>query len=150
MFDAGTILEVHAGTDGEREKLEHAGHQVVTCPGPAATGECPLVERGACPMVDAADGVVFRMDLDDPYHREMLRCYRSELGEATPLHVVVEEGQEERFAEDLAGLPVTVGGLGAELPGFSAQVAMAAAARAMLSELADPTRRSSHAGYSVG
>jgi hypothetical protein len=143
VFESGTILEVHAGADTERDSLQDAGHHVITCPGPTAGGGCPLVERGACAMVDAADGVVFRLDLDDPYHREMLRCYRSELGDATPLHVVVREGQQERFADDLAGLPVSVGSLASGLPGFSAQVGMAAAARSMLSELADPSRRSS-------
>ncbi|MCJ7726805.1 MAG: hypothetical protein MUP76_10515 [Acidimicrobiia bacterium] len=80
-------------------------------------------------MVDAADGVVFRLDLDDPYHREMLRCYRARLGEIVPMHIVLKTGQQHRLGRLLDGLPFSIGGLGPGLPGFSSQVSMAAAVR---------------------
>jgi hypothetical protein len=143
MFEKGTILEIGAdrGAD-EWDRFESLGHQVLVCPGPGETRRCPLVEEGSCAMVDAADGVVFRLDLDDPYHRRVLGAYRSELGDATPLHVVVHPGQEVRHASLLEGAEISVGRMGAALEGFSSRVAMASAARGALADLADPTRHS--------
>ncbi len=137
MLGAGTILYVSPGavSDG-RLALESLGHQVIVCEGPGDSGRCPLVEDGSCAHVDAADGVVFRLDLDDAYHRQMLRCYREEFGRTGPMHVVVSAGQEQRHAALLEGLPVSIGEIGACLGMLSAQVAMASAARLVLSELA--------------
>ncbi|MBU1492993.1 MAG: hypothetical protein KJ956_03385 [Actinobacteria bacterium] len=141
MFGTGTILDVNPGApEGEYHDLELLGHQVIICQGPDETRRCPLVENGACAMVDAADGVVFRLDLDDPYHRRMLRCYREQLGRTAPMHVVVAAGQERTHADLLEGLPVSVGEIGSGLGRFSSQVTMAAAARLVLSELATPGR----------
>ncbi len=140
---AGTILDVSpAGGAEERHLLEAMGHRVMVCPGPSEDGRCPLVEDGSCAVVDAADGVVFRLDLDDPYHRQMLRCYHTELGEATPLHVVVRPGHRQCHAGLLEGMSVSVGDVGGALHGFSSQVVMASAARIALADQADPTRRS--------
>ena len=143
MARRGTILDIApAGGAEERDLLEAMGHRVMICPGPGDDGRCPLAEDGSCAVVDAADGVVFRLDLDYPYHRQMLRCYRSELGDATPLHVVVRPGQQQRHAGLLEGMSVSVGDVGGALHGFSSQVAMASAARIALVDQADPTRRS--------
>ena len=89
-------------------------------------------------VLSAVDGVVFRLDLDDPYHREMLRCYRAVLGETSPIHVVVVPGQEHRHAGLLSGFSVSLDGIGAGLSGLSSQVAMSAAARLALSGSAPP------------
>lgn len=113
----------------EHRALEAQDHRVVSCKGPVASGFCPLVESGACATVAAADGVVFRLDLDDPYHRTMLSCYLDSLGGSIPLHVVVKPGQEQRLGGLLDGVSWSVGDLGSALPGFSAQVAMAATVR---------------------
>jgi len=143
MARTSTILDIApAGGAEERHLFEAMGHRVVICPGPGDDGRCPLVEDGSCAVVDAADGVVFRLDLDHPYHRQMLRCYRSELGDATPLHIVVRSGQQQRHAGLLEGMSVSVGDVGAALHGFSSRVAMASAARIALADQADPTRRS--------
>jgi len=140
---AGTILDIApVGGAEESLRLESVGHRVIVCPGPGEGGHCPLVEDGSCAMVDAADGVVFRLDLDDPYHREMLRCYRGELGEGTPLHVVVQPGQRQRHAGLLNGMSVSVGEIGTDLDRLSAQVVMASAARSSLDAVYDPSRRS--------
>lgn len=143
MSHAGTILDIApVGGAEERHLLEAMGHRVMVCPGPGDDCRCPLVEDGSCALVDAADGVVFRLDLDDPYHRQMLRCYRSELGDATPLHVVIRPGQRQRHAGLLEGMSVSVGDVGGAIHGLSSQVAMASAARISLADQADPTRRS--------
>ena len=143
MSNAGTILDVSPGRSAEeRRRLESMGHQIVVCPGPGEGGRCPLVEDGFCPMLEAADGVVFRLDLDDSYHREMLGCYRSELGEGTPLHVVVQPGQRQRHGGLLSGLSVSVGEIGSDLDRLSAEVVMASAARSVLADVTDPSRRS--------
>ena len=82
MFGSGTVLDVNPGaTSVEYPALESKGHEVIVCKGPGVSRRCPLVEQGSCALVDAADGVVFRLDLDDPYNRDILRCYREDLGE---------------------------------------------------------------------
>ena len=142
VYGSGTILDVNpAAFSDEHLSLEALGHQVLVCPGPGASRRCPLVEDGSCAIVDATDGVVFRLDLDDAYHREMLRCYRQELGEVGPLHVVVRPGQDRLHAALLDGLSVSVGDLG-NLGAISSQVSMASAARHALTELADTGQRS--------
>jgi len=141
--NAGTILDIApVGGAEERRRLENMGHRVVVCPGPGEGGHCPLVEDGFCAMVDGADGVVFRLDLDDSYHREMLTCYRSELGEGTPLHVVVQPGQRQRHAGLLNGMSVSVGEIGMDMDRLAAQVVMASAARLALTGGCDPSRLS--------
>jgi len=140
VYGSGTILDINpAASDDEHFSLETLGHQVLVCPGPGDSRRCPLVEDGSCAIVDAADGVVFRLDLDDAYHRQMLRCYRQELGEVGPLHVVVQSGQDQRHAALLEGLSISVGDLG-NLRTVSSQVSMASAARHALTELADTDR----------
>ncbi|MCB2222823.1 MAG: hypothetical protein KQH83_01510 [Actinobacteria bacterium] len=143
MSQAGIILHVGPGADADRHTLQQLGHDVVTCSGRGPAG-CLLVEEGWCPVVDVADGVLLHLDLDDPYQRSVLRCYREELGDASPLWVVVPEGQDLRHAGLLDGLDVGVGRLEGAVR-FSSQVAMAAAVRRELAAAGDPTRCSSRA-----
>ena len=129
MFGNGTVLDVSPLPSPEdHAALRALGHDVVVCSGPG-TGGCPLVEAGTCPLADSADGVVFRLDLDTPYHRTLLAAYRTATAGTSPLHVVVESGGERRHASVLDGLAVTCGALGAGLPRLSSQVSMAASAR---------------------
>ena len=129
MLGYGTVLDVSPRpSPDDHAALEAMGHEVVVCSGPG-TGVCPLVETGTCALAEAADGVVFRLDLDSPYHRRLLDAYREATGGISPLHVVVEPGSGERHAEFLGDLPVTCGSLGAALDALSSQVSMASAAR---------------------
>jgi len=143
LFGSGTVLDVNPrATSVEYPALESKGHEVIVCRGPGVSRRCPLVEEGSCALVDAADGVVFRLDLDDPYNRDILRCYREDLGETSPIHIVVAAGQESRHARILSGFVFSVDEIGTGLSGLSSQVAMAAAARIAVTEPADPTRHS--------
>jgi hypothetical protein len=107
--------------------LEGAGLSVTTCGGPDALpgGECPVVERGSCSWVDAADVVVHDLDPDDPKHREVLAALRRaypdvpvvlELPEDTArehaallegCHVIHPFGMEQFVQAVLDALPTT-------------------------------------------
>ena len=129
MFGNGTVLDVSPHPSPEdHAALRALGHEVVVCNGPGSGG-CPLLEAGTCALAETADGVVFRLDLDTPYHRDLLAAYRAATGGTSPLHVVVEPGEDRRHARILAGLSVTCGALGPALLGLSSQVSMAAEAR---------------------
>lgn len=122
--ETGTILDVTPGDhEGfERHLLEGMGHQVEVCHGPGGH-ECPLVDEGTCELVDRAHGVVFKLDLDRPYHREILGMYRAAVGEDTPIAVAVQPGQEVTFADLLEGMYLwTHQPTAAELDGFAALV----------------------------
>lgn len=122
--DIGMILDVTPGDhEGfERRLLEGMGHRVEICHGPQGHG-CPLLEDGACELVDDAHGVVFKLDLDRDYHRRILDRYRTTVPEGTPIAVAVQPGQETAYADLLDGLylwnhePTT-----ADLDGFAARV----------------------------
>jgi hypothetical protein len=118
------ILDVTPGDNErfERKLLEGMGHRVEVCHGADAHGSCPLVEEGTCEAVDAARGVVFKLDLDKPYHRKILERYRSAVG-SKPLAVAVKPGQENTYSDLLEGCylwnhqPTT-----ADLDGFASLV----------------------------
>lgn len=119
------ILDVTPGDhEGfERHLLEGMGHRVEVCHGPEGHGGCPLVTTGTCELVEEAHGVVFKLDLDRPYHREILERYRAVIGRLRPIAVAVHPGQAERYSELLDGLyvwnhqPTT-----ADLDGFASLV----------------------------
>jgi hypothetical protein len=123
--EIGMILDVTPGDhEGfERHLLEGMGHRVEVCHGPDGHGNCPLVEEGTCDLVAGAHGVVFKLDLDRPYHRRILERYRTTVGSDTPIAVSVRPGQEQQYADLVDGLylwthqPTT-----AELDGFAALV----------------------------
>ncbi len=118
------ILDVTPGDhEGfERHLLEGMGHRVEVCHGPQGHG-CPLVESGTCELVEHAHGVVFKLDLDRPYHREILERYRSTVGTDAPIAVAVQPGQEITYAELLDGMYLwTHQPTAAELDGFAALV----------------------------
>ncbi len=135
---SGTVLEVGAtGESSHRGALEDKGHVVLGCGGPDGK-PCPLVEGKGCSLVDSAMGVVFRLDLDDSYNREILKCYREELSRDIPIQVIVKAGDEELYADDLAGTVVLTEDSRSALEDFSDQVALVDMARQALSDLAGP------------
>jgi hypothetical protein len=74
-------------------------------------------------MVDAAHGVIFRLDLDRPLHRFILKRYQEFLDDDVPLAVVIRPDQEERLRDTLRGVHVwTAPPSVAQLDGFAAQV----------------------------
>ncbi len=125
--ELGTILDVTPGDhEGfERHLLEGMGHRVEVCHGPGVGdhAHCPLLEEGTCELVAAAHGVVFKLDLDRDYHRQILLRYKQTLPADMPIAASVRPGQDVTYAELLDRLyvwshtPTT-----AELDGFSALV----------------------------
>jgi hypothetical protein len=104
--DIGMILDVTPGDHErfERKLLEGTGHRVEVCHGPDNHGECPLIEHGTCEKVEEAHGVVFKLDLDQEYHRRILERYRTTLADDMPMAVAVQPGQEDAYADLLDGL----------------------------------------------
>lgn len=120
---SGLILDVtHTDAAPDREFLEHLGHPVLVCHGPAWGRACPII-KGNCPMVDAAHGVIFQLDLDRPQHRVILKRYQEVLDDDVPIVAVVQPGQEERYPDVLRGCRVwTDGPTVAGLDGLAALV----------------------------
>lgn len=88
-----------------RDFLEKTGHQALVCHGPTED-PCPLLTEAGCEKIDAAHGVVFQFDLDRPEHRTILTRYKKILDPEIPVRVVVEHGQDQTYAELLAGTDV--------------------------------------------
>jgi len=118
----GLILDVTPSDQPiDKNLLEKMGHPVQVCHGPEWGHVCSIV-TGSCSMVDSAHGIVFRLDLDRPVHRTILKRYQESVADDIPLVVVVAAGQEEEYADILADVQVWVGEPTiAELDGFSAQ-----------------------------
>ncbi len=106
----------------ERELLEGMGHRVEICHGPEGHN-CPLLEEGTCELVEQAHGIVFKLDLDNEYHRQILARYRTTIPDDMPIAVAVRKGQLDAYGNELEGLyvwdhqPTT-----ADLDGFAALV----------------------------
>ncbi len=123
--EVGVILDVTPGDhEGfERKLLEGMGHEVMVCHGPGATHTCPLLEEGVCDLVSTAHGVVFKLDLDREYHREILEAYKRTIPDDMPIAVSVQPGQEATYANLLQDLYVWSHSPNAsELDGFAALV----------------------------
>lgn len=108
----------------EEEILRGMGHSVIVCHGPAHKSLCPILKKGGgCDLVTAAHGIVFELDLDRPQHRAILRRYQEVVREDVPIGVLVRSGQDERFADLLAGVDVwTRHPTTSDLDAFSARV----------------------------
>lgn len=139
MTDAtsATVLDVGPMEESQRGGLEERGHVVISCPG-LGSGSCPLVEGRGCGLVNQAAGIIFRLDLDDPYHRKILQCYRRAPGRTVPIQVHVDDADAQRFADDLEGTTVVTDLTERELDEFSAAVTTADLARRALSDLVGP------------
>jgi hypothetical protein len=119
----GVILDVTPGSAAfDEDLLQKLGHPVLVCHGP--TDEpCPLIHEGACELLESAHGVIFKLDLDRPTHRTILKRYQEVLAEDIPLRVVVPPDQLTRYSDILAGCQVwTHDPTAGELDGFAAQV----------------------------
>jgi len=98
-------------------------HPVDVCSGPDVKSLCPLLGGTGCAMFEAAHGIVFKLDLDRPQHRAILREYRELAGEQTPIRVMCTKEQAEHYASWLTDVeiwdhePTT-----ADLDGFAAEV----------------------------
>ncbi len=119
---SGPILDVTSRDAApDKDFLERLGHPVLVCHGPDWGHACPIIKNG-CPMVDAAHGVIFQLDLERPQHRVILKRYQEVLNEAIPIVAVVAPGQAERYRDLLSGVqvwtqPLTI----AELDGLAAE-----------------------------
>jgi len=113
---SGLILDVTPNDRAlDKDFLERLGHPVLVCHGPAW--------GHACPMVESAHGLIFRLDLDRPQHRVILKRYQEMINGDVPIVAVVKPGQEELYADLLAGAQVwTEEPTVAELDGFAALV----------------------------
>ncbi|MCL1595612.1 MAG: hypothetical protein M3132_14790 [Actinomycetia bacterium] len=118
----GVILDV-TPVDAliEQDLLARMGHPVLVCHGPDWGHACPIV-AGDCPLVDAAHGIIFQLDLDRPQHRVILKRYQEVVKDDVPLVAVVKPGQEITYKKILSGVQVWTGKPSvAELDGFAAQ-----------------------------
>lgn len=119
----GVILDVTPGSAAfDEDFLQRVGHPVLVCHGPGEV-DCPLLADGSCEMVDQAHGIIFKLDLDRPHHRTILKRYQQILAPDVPIRAVVSAEHAEKYAELLGGVQVwthepTVG----ELDGFAAEV----------------------------
>jgi hypothetical protein len=118
ILDVNPDVEARAWEEDFFERLEA---HVITCPGPAVAGGCPLLRGIGCPKVTSADGILFQLDLDDADHREILTHYVEQVD--VPIRAIVHEGQKERYADLLASVETSEGEPGpAMLDGFEAEV----------------------------
>jgi hypothetical protein len=90
----------------DRAMLERMGHPVHVCHGPSATKVCPLLEGRDCPLVEAAHGIVFKLDLGTEQHREIVRRYRQLKRPDVPIRVLISPADAERHADLLGEVEV--------------------------------------------
>jgi hypothetical protein len=95
--------------------LEHAGYQV----GPFCGGShfheavfqdrpvppCPLVKQGGCSLLEQADVIIFRYDLESPKNRVVLDLIRHRYAQ-TPVVVEASADEQAQFSQLLAGYRV--------------------------------------------
>jgi hypothetical protein len=124
-IESPILLDIPEGLGNfERDFLEKAGHRTVICHGPAHASLCPILGKaGSCSLVDEAHGIVFSLDLDRPQHRAILRRYKEVVREDIPISVVVRQGQDDTYADELSGVRVWVEEATAgQLDGFAAEI----------------------------
>lgn len=87
------------------EFLEHLGHTVTVCHGPERA-PCPILSGAPCARADAADGIIFELDLDRGPHRAILGHYRAGHSGISPIGVATTPERGLRYSSLLAGLRV--------------------------------------------
>ena len=102
---SGFVLEV--GMPVGLTTTVDEGRAAMGCGGPGS-GTCPLVEGDGCALASSAAAIVFHLDLDDAYNRDILRCYREGLGPDIPIEVHIKAGDEITYAEDLVGTTTVI------------------------------------------
>jgi hypothetical protein len=124
LLEGVVLLDVSpgAGQQFEQEFLEKVGHPALVCHGPHES-DCPLLAGHRCEKFDAAHGIVFELDLDQPQHRAIVQRYRQLGQEDLPIRVVVTPDQADRYATLIADVEVwTHPPTAVDLDGFAAQV----------------------------
>ena len=118
------ILDVNpeaSALDWELDFLTRIETPVIGCCGPDAQGRCPLLRGEPCAKMEAADGVLFQLDLDSAEHRRILARYVKQLD--VPIRVVVTDDQKQRWAHLLELVEVFTPPIGpAKLDAFAAEV----------------------------
>ncbi len=121
--DSPILFDIPEGIPTDVEFLERLGHQILICHGPPAKTLCPILTGEGCPLIDAAHGIVFQLDLDRPQHRAILARYKEVIRDDVPIWVVVRPDQATRYSGLLAGLKVlTHVPVAGDLDGLAAQV----------------------------
>ena len=119
------LIDVPPGVGGEfdRSFLERTGHEVALCHGPEDGALCPLLAGTGCDKVEGAHGIVFVLDLDRDQHRAILQRYREITRPELPIRVVVQPGQRDKYAAELAAFEIwEYEPTAADLDGFAARV----------------------------
>jgi hypothetical protein len=119
------LLDVPPGDAGEfdRATLERMGHPVLVCHGPSTEAPCPLLGSRGCPKFEQAHGIVFKLDLGQSQHREIVRRYRHLAQPEVPIRVLVSPADAQRHAELLRDVQFwTHEPNVADLDGFAAEV----------------------------
>ena len=118
------ILDVNPDPDAldwEQDFLTRIETQTITCCGPDTQGGCPLLQGESCTKIEAADGVLFQLDLDRKDHRQILAKYERLLD--VPIRVVVSPEQQKRWARLLDRVEVFTPPIGpAKMDAFAAEV----------------------------
>ena len=127
MDEPRGVVLLDALADDDRvfdaDLFERWEHPVQVCAGPEVRTLCPLLGGVGCPKFEEAHGIVFKLDLDRPQHRAILRRYREQGRGDLPIRVVCTPEQAQRYAATLAEIevwdhePTT-----ADLDGFAAEV----------------------------
>ena len=118
------LLDVNpepAALDWEQDFLIRIETSVITCCGPDRQGGCPLLRGEPCAKIEAADGVLFQLNLDRAEHRRILAKYVRLLD--VPIRVVVSPEQRLRWAHLLEDVEVFTPPIGpAKLDALAAEV----------------------------
>ena len=114
------LIDMPDGESTDVAFLEHLGHSVMVCHGPAWQSLCPILSGEGCPMVDQTHGVLFMLDLDRPQHRAILRRYQEVLREDVPIRVRATPDQAQEYADLLRGVRVFEEAV--DLDGFAVEV----------------------------
>ena len=108
-----SVLIENARGDARRaqqDDLVAGGFDVTTCAGPgrlAGDPGCDLVTTGGCALVEAADVLLYDLDLDEPTDREVLRAVRRMRPEL-PVVVEVPGDTARRHRDVLEGCTVVM------------------------------------------
>jgi hypothetical protein len=124
-YEGTILLDVPPGSDGEfdRAALERMGHRVQVCHGPEGEARCPLLEGDGCPLFEQAHGIVFKLDLGVPQHREIVERYRRLGRPDMPIRVLAAGADAGRDAALLRDVEVWSHEPNvADLDGFAAEV----------------------------
>jgi len=121
--DSPILFDIPRGTPTDADFLERIGHEVLVCHGPPSKTLCPIIKGEGCPLVEAAHGIVFQLDLDCPQNRAILARYKEILRDDVPIWAVADPEQSTRHADLFVGVKVlTHSPVAGELDALAAEV----------------------------